>query len=98
GYLPPGPCFGKRRIRSGIIGRAIVKRERTTACGLSLLGGERTLSTLNGSCVVHRSKSGLLMSESGQNENPPRWGLCQLPPATDISCLTQAVNGAGRAA
>jgi hypothetical protein len=32
-----------------------------------------------------RSKTDGLMSEKGQNENPALTGLCQLPPAADIS-------------
>jgi hypothetical protein len=43
-------------------------------------------------CVVQHSKIELLMPGSGQNLNPPRSGLCQLPTASDISCLTQAVT------
>jgi len=38
-------------------------------------------------CVVQHSKIDLLMPGSGQNENPPLSGLCQLPPAADIAVL-----------
>jgi hypothetical protein len=39
--------------------------------------------------ALHRSKSDPLISESGQNENPPFLSLWQLPPAADMPQLTE---------
>jgi hypothetical protein len=36
---------------------------------------------------VQRSKTDRLMSELGQNQNPPLWGSCQLSPAADMALL-----------
>jgi hypothetical protein len=64
---------------------------RTTRCFFARLTVLIYQDALDGvpfaSAVVHYSNLAHATSAVGQNENPPVWGLCQLPPNSDIAVV-----------